>query len=145
MPDSPYILLVDDNPDDVDLTILALKRSDLNCEIVVANDGIEALRLLHGDVDHAPTLDTLPRVILLDINMPKLNGFDVLRALRQHPRTRSQPVVILTSSREELDIAEGYANGANSYIRKPVDYSNFTEAVKQLGLYWMVWNERPMT
>lgn len=145
MSESPYILLVDDNPDDVDLTILALKRSDLHCEIKVAYDGIEALRMLLGDADSAPTLDSLPRVILLDINMPKLNGFDVLRTLRQHPRTKSQPVVILTSSREEHDIAEGYANGANSYIRKPVDFSNFTEAVRQLGLYWTVWNEHPIS
>ncbi len=144
MSESPYILLVDDNPDDVDLTILALKRSEINCEIVVANDGIEALRMLIGDADSAPTLDILPRVVLLDINMPKLNGFDVLRTLRQHPRTKSQPVVILTSSREEHDIAEGYANGANSYIRKPVDFTNFTAAIKHLGLYWIVWNERPV-
>lgn len=141
MPETDFILLVDDNPDDVDLTILALKRSHLDCDVVVARNGFEALKMLHGDEVIDPTLRILPKVVLLDINMPVMNGFDVLKALRAHPRTRSLPVVILTSSREEQDIASGYANGANSYIRKPVDFTNFTEAVKQLGMYWLVLNQ----
>lgn len=141
MTHSTDILLVDDNPDDVDLTVMALKRSHLQCEVIVARDGTEALAMLIGSKSQPPTLAELPRVVLLDINMPKLNGFDVLKSLRQHPRTVSLPIVILTSSKEEADIASGYANGANSYIRKPVDFRNFIEAVNQLGQYWLVYNE----
>lgn len=139
--DSIHILLVDDNPDDVDLTVMALKRSHLQCEVIVARDGTEALSMLVGTNGNPPTLNELPRVVLLDINMPRLNGFDVLKSLRQHPRTASLPVVILTSSKEEADIANGYTNGANSYIRKPVDFRNFIEAVHHLGQYWLVYNE----
>lgn len=138
-----FILLVDDNPDDVDLAVMALKRSHLQCEVVVARDGFEAMRMLIGTETGEPLLLDLPRVVLLDLNMPKLNGFDVLKALRAHPRTAKLPVVVLTSSKEESDIASSYASGANSYIRKPVDYRSFTEAVQQLGLYWLVWNETP--
>jgi two-component system response regulator len=141
MPEPDFILLVDDNPDDVDLAILALKRNHLDCDVVVARTGFEALKMLHGDDVLDPTLRILPKVVLLDINMPVMNGFDVLKALRAHPRTQALPVVILTSSREEQDIASGYANGANSYIRKPVDFANFTEAIKQLGMYWLVLNQ----
>lgn len=137
------ILLVDDNPDDVDLTVMALKRSHLQCDVIVARDGAEALAMLIGSASHPPSLATLPRVVLLDINMPRLNGFDVLKSLRQHPRTAALPIVILTSSKEEADIASGYKGGANSYIRKPVDFRNFIEAVNQLGQYWLVYNETP--
>ncbi len=141
MLDPDYILLVDDNPDDVDLAILALKRSHLDCDIVVARNGFEALKMLHGDSSALPSLRVLPKVVLLDINMPVMNGFDVLQAFRAHERTQSLPIVILTSSKEEQDIAKGYAYGANSYIHKPVDFANFTEAIKQLGMYWLVLNQ----
>lgn len=132
-------MLVEDNQDDIDLTIMALEKSNILNDVIVAKDGEQALQKLNGLEDDDPPI--LPAVILLDINMPKMNGLEVLREIRSNDRTRRLPVVILTSSREEQDIIRGYDLGANSYIRKPVDFDNFVQAVKQLGLYWLVLNE----
>ncbi len=133
------ILLVEDNPDDVDLTIMALEKSNILNKVKVARNGEEALDMLHGLNGVEP--QALPAVVLLDLNMPKINGLEVLKEIRSNERTRRLPVVILTSSREEQDIIRGYDLGANSYIRKPVDFENFVSAVRQLGLYWLVLNE----
>jgi two-component system response regulator len=135
------ILLVEDNPDDADLTKRALAKNNIAHQLVVAGDGAEALDYLIGD-GNTP-LSELPAVVLLDINLPKINGLEVLRRLREHPRTKLLPVVILTTSREEHDLATAYNNHANSYIRKPVDYHKFVEAVGLLGLYWLGANEQP--
>lgn len=135
------ILLVEDNPDDEDLTIRALRQNRIANAVVVARDGEEALRLLLGTgPDAAPPL---PEVVLLDLKLPKVDGLEVLRRLRAEPRTRLLAVVVLTSSREDRDLVEAYALGANSYVRKPVDFAQFVEAVRQLGLYWLVLNEPP--
>ncbi len=134
-----HILLVEDNPDDVDLTIMALEKSNILNNVKVARNGEEALDMLHGPNGDEPQL--LPAVVLLDLNMPKINGLEVLKEIRENEWTRRLPVVILTSSREEQDIIRGYDLGANSYIRKPVDFENFVSAVRQLGLYWLVLNE----
>lgn len=134
-----HILLVEDNQDDIDLTIMALEKSNILNDVVVARDGEQALEKLIGPIVEEPP--KLPALVLLDINMPKMNGLEVLRVIRSNERTRRLPVVILTSSREEQDIIRGYDLGANSYIRKPVDFDNFIQAVKQLGLYWLVLNE----
>jgi len=133
-----HILLVEDNPDDVELTIMALEQSGILNQVKVARDGEEALRMLlgTGSQEHSK----LPAVVLLDLNMPKINGLEVLKEIRSNERTRRLPVVILTSSGEERDIVQGYDLGANSYIRKPVDFENFVHAMKQLGLYWLVLN-----
>jgi two-component system response regulator len=131
------ILLVEDNPDDVELTKRAFKKSNLANELVVARDGEEALELLLGDNRLIPTL------VLLDLKLPKIDGMDVLCRIRDDERTKLYPVVILTSSMEESDLIKGYKNGANSYIRKPVDFEKFVEAVQNLGLYWLVLNEPP--
>lgn len=131
------IVLVEDNPDDQTLTLRALKKQNLANEIVVLNDGVEALAFL---------LDPekpLPHLLLLDLKLPKLDGLQLLRRLRSEPRTQLLPVVVLTSSDEDRDVIEGYRLGANSYIRKPVDFNQFTEAVRQLGLYWLVLNQSP--
>jgi two-component system, response regulator len=138
------ILLVEDNPDHVALTIRALKKNHIANEVVVANDGAQAIDMLfgRGDFDGRPV--TLPSVVLLDLKLPKVDGLEVLRALRAEDRTRLLPVVILTSSDEEQDILQSYRSGANSYIRKPVDFMQFLEATKQLGLYWLVLNEGPI-
>ncbi len=138
------ILLVEDRSDDVELTIRALKKNKIANDVVVASDGAEALDYLLGTGKHAGRdVTQLPSVVLLDLKLPKLDGLEVLRRLRENPRTRLLPVVILTSSREEQDLVKGYALGANSYVRKPVDFSQFTEAIRQLGLYWLVLNEAP--
>lgn len=139
------ILLVEDNPDDEALTLRAMKKNNILNEVVVARDGEEALDYLFGTGKYAgrDTSDQ-PQVILLDLQLPKINGIEVLRRLRADPRTAIQPVVILTTSSEEKDIISSYASGANSYIRKPVDFNQFIEAVKQLGLYWLVLNESPV-
>ena len=131
------ILLVEDNPDDVDLTIRALKNSKIANEIVVAGDGEEALELLLGKTR------LVPAVILLDLKLPKIDGLEILRRIRADNRTRLLPVVILTSSNEESDLVQGYELGANSYMRKPVDFNQFIEAVHTLGLYWLILNEPP--
>ncbi len=141
----PVILLVEDNADDEALTMRALKKNNITNKIVVARDGVEALDYLFARGAHAGRdTGTQPAVILLDLKLPKLDGFEVLRELRADNRTRLLPVVILTSSKEQQDIANGYHLGANSYVRKPVDFQQFVEAVRQLGLYWLVINEEPV-
>jgi len=137
------ILLVEDNPDDVALTLRALKKNNISNKIVVASDGVEALDYLSGTGAYAGHDIVQPELILLDLKLPKLDGFEVLKKVRADPRTRFLPVVILTSSKEQRDIVDGYGLGANSYIRKPVDFQQFVEAVRQLGLYWLILNERP--
>ena len=138
------ILLVEDNPDDELLTRRALKKNSIGNEVVVARDGVEALDYLFGTGAHeGRDLSELPQVMLLDLKLPKIDGLDVLRRVRADERTRLLPVVILTSSREQQDLVDGYGCGANSYIRKPVDFAQFIEAVRQLGLYWLVLNETP--
>ena len=139
------ILLVEDNPDDEALTLRALKKNGIMNEVVVAHDGAEALEFLIGPEGSAKRLEALPAVTLLDLKLPKLDGLEVLRQLRANARTRLLPIVILTSSKEESDLLTGYANGANSYVRKPVDFTQFVEAVRQLGLYWLLLNEGPPT
>lgn len=138
------ILLVEDNPDDELLTLRALKRSNVLNRIVVARDGVEALDYLFGRGAYASRdITILPQLILLDLKLPKLDGLEVLQQIRADPRTCLLPVVILTSSDEERDIVASYQLGANSYIRKPVDFGQFTQAVQQLGLYWLVLNQSP--
>ena len=140
--DNKIILLVEDNPDDEALTLRALQKNNIRNVVVVARDGAEALDYMFGTGAYAGRdIRLLPQVILLDLKLPKLGGLEVLECLRADPRTRLAPVVILTSSKEEQDLIQGYKLGANSYIRKPVDFDQFTEAVRQLGLYWLVLNE----
>lgn len=138
------ILLVEDNPDDEALTIRALTKNNIMNEVMVARDGVEALDFLfcRGAWAHRDPADA-PAVVLLDLKLPRVDGLEVLTRLRDHEATRLQPVVILTSSKEERDLIEGYRLGANSYIRKPVDFSQFAGAIGQLGLYWLVLNETP--
>lgn len=136
------ILLVEDNADDEKLTLRALKKNNICNEVVVARDGAEALDYLFGTGAYSGrNLSVMPQVVLLDLNLPKLDGLDVLRRLRAHERTKFLPVVILTSSNEERDRINSYGLGANSYVRKPVDFNQFSEAARQLGLYWLVLNE----
>lgn len=138
------ILLVEDNPSDIDLTKRALANANIANKVVVAEDGQEALDYLFG-TGHYAGRDAAPllAVVLLDLKLPKVDGLDILRRIRANRRTKRLPVVILTSSQEEQDIAAGYDLGANSYIRKPVDFSQFAEAIKSMGLYWLVLNEPP--
>ncbi len=135
------ILLVEDNEDDIDLTLLAFKRSRLANEVTVARDGAEALRLLHGTADAPPQAH--PAVVLLDLKLPGVDGFEVLRQIRAHPLTRHLPVVVLTSSAQERDLVQTYASGANSYIVKPVDFEQFLESAQQIGMYWLMLNRTP--
>jgi two-component system response regulator len=138
------ILLVEDNPDDEVLTLFALKDSNVMNEITVAHDGAEALDFLFGTGRFdGRDLSIMPQLILLDINLPKMNGMEVLQRIRSDKRTKYLPVVMLTSSREEQDKISSYELGANSYIRKPVNFEQFAESVRQLGLYWLVMNEVP--
>lgn len=138
------ILLVEDNPDDELLTLRALKRSNILNEVVVTRDGAEALDYLFGQgLYEGRDMSITPQVVLLDLRLPRLDGLEVLSRLRADDRTRFLPVVILTSSDEEKDIVESYRLGANSYVRKPVDFAKFIEAVRQLGLYWLVLNQGP--
>lgn len=138
------ILLVEDNPDDVELTLHALRKEKLGNHIHVARDGEEALDFLFCRGSYAQRrFDHPPRVVLLDLKLPKVDGLQVLRELKDNPRTKAIPVVILTSSREEKDMVNGYKLGVNSYIQKPVDFDKFRETVKQLGLFWLVVNEPP--
>jgi len=138
------ILLVEDNPDDVELTLRAFKNGNIRNEVVVARDGAEALDYLFGTGTYAGRdADIMPAVILLDLRLPKIDGLEVLRRMRGDERTKLLPVVILTSSKEERDLLNGYKLGANSYIRKPVDFVQFSEAIRQLGLYWLIINEPP--
>ncbi|MDI7246095.1 MAG: response regulator [Bacillota bacterium] len=136
------ILLVEDNPDDVTLTLRALKKSNVLNEVVVARDGQEALDYLASAGDPtSPDPHPMPQVVLLDLKLPKVGGLEVLRRMRADEKTRLVPVVILTSSNEERDVIEGYSLGANSYVRKPVDFTHFMEAIRQLGMYWLLLNE----
>ncbi|MGR9106777.1 MAG: response regulator [Gammaproteobacteria bacterium] len=139
------ILLVEDNPDDELLTIRALRKSNISNQIVVAHDGKEAIDYLFGgqQCDSAEAFERLPALVLLDLKLPKIDGLEVLRRIRSEKATRRLPVVILTSSREQQDLLDGYELGANSYVRKPVNFDDFLEAAKQLGLYWMLLNEPP--
>lgn len=132
------ILLVEDNPDDEVLTLRALRKNNITNEVIVARDGQQALDYFFGE---GASARLAPTVVLLDLKLPKIDGLEVLRRIRADQRTCSQPIVILTSSKEEQDIITGYRLGANSYIRKPVDFSQFIEAIRQLGLYWLVLNE----
>jgi two-component system response regulator len=136
------IMLVEDNPDDEALTLRAFKKNNVLNEVVLARDGVEALNYLLGSASGGlPGARALPQVVLLDLKLPKIDGLEVLRRLRADPRTHNLPVVMLTSSGEESDILRCYELGVNSYIRKPVDFTKFVEAVQQLHLYWMVLNE----
>jgi two-component system response regulator len=144
MNNEKIILLVEDSPDDVTLTRRVLEKHGVANRIVEAHDGVEALDYLFGTGAHAGRdLRQQPQLVLLDLKLPKVDGLEVLRRVRADPRTKLQPVVILTSSREEKDVVAGYALGANSYVRKPVDFTEFSEAVRQLGLYWILFNETP--
>jgi two-component system response regulator len=139
-----FILLVEDNADDEALTIRALKKNNIRNEVVVTRDGAEAVNYLLGrGAYEGRDTSVLPQIVLLDLKLPKLDGLDVLRAIRGDERTKRLPVVILTSSKEDRDLLSGYELGANSYVRKPVDFTEFAEAVRQLGLYWLVLNESP--
>jgi CheY-like chemotaxis protein len=138
------IMVVEDNPDDEELTLRALRQAKIANEIVVTRDGNEALEFVFGTGQYAGrNLDRMPAVILLDLKLPKLNGLEVLKRLRSDPRTKLIPVVVLTSSSEDEDMLRSYQVGANSYVRKPVEFGAFANAVSQLGLYWMLLNETP--
>lgn len=138
------ILLVEDDPDDEALVVRALRKNLVKNEVVVVRDGAEALEYLFATGAYASRdPSVMPAVVLLDLKLPKVDGLEVLRRIRAHERTRLQPVVILTSSSEEQDLINGYSLGANSYVRKPVDFVEFTRAVQQLGLYWLLVNEPP--
>ena len=138
------ILLVEDNPDDEALTVRALKKHNIANNIVVARDGVEAVDFLFGTGQYAgrDVVET-PQIVLLDLKLPKMDGIEVLRRIRANPGTEMLPVVILTSSKEESDVIEGYRNGCNSYVRKPVNFDEFLEAARHLGLYWLLLNEGP--
>ncbi len=139
------ILLVEDNPDDEALTLRALKKNNIGNEVVVARDGAEALDYLFGRGRYAGCDPAeRPAVVLLDLKLPKVDGLEVLQNIRRDPRTELIPVVILTSSKEEQDLIDGYRMGANSYVRKPVNFDDFIAATRQLGLYWLLLNEQPL-
>ena len=138
------ILLVEDNPDDEALALRAFKKINLSNQIVVVRDGVEALDFLFATGSHANRdVTDLPSVILLDLKLPRIDGLKVLQRIRAHPVTRLVPVVLLTSSKEEQDVVQSYDRGANSYVRKPIDYNEFVKAVSQLGVYWLLLNEDP--
>jgi two-component system response regulator len=138
------ILLVEDNPDDEELTLRALKKNKILNEVVVAHDGVEALDYLFGrGAYEGRDTGNQPQVVLLDLNLPRIGGLDVLRSIRADPRTKLLAVVVLTSSREDEDLVRSYSLGANSYVRKPVDFTQFSDAVKTLGLFWLLLNEAP--
>lgn len=136
------VLLIEDNPDDIELTMLAFEKNGLTNELLVANDGVEALEILHGTAAAANVARI--GVVLLDLKLPRVDGLQVLRAIRADERTRLLPVVVLTSSREEHDLIESYKLGVNSYIRKPVEFDAFVEAARHIGMYWLLLNERPL-
>ncbi|HMN26933.1 MAG TPA: response regulator [Caldilineaceae bacterium] len=143
-PDNRTILLVEDNPDDVALTVRALRRSKVVNDLVVTSDGIEAMNYLLGGGQYAGrNLSQMPRVILLDLKLPNFSGLEILQRLRSEPLTRMLPVIVLTSSREERDIAASYQLGATSYMRKPVDFDTFIELIKVIGAYWLDYTEPP--
>ena len=136
MPENPKILLVEDNRDDEELALLAIESSGVNCEVEVARDGAEALELLFGR-------SKLPRLVILDLKMPKLSGLEVLQAMRKDLHTKYVPVVVLTSSSEERDLVDAYSFGASSYIRKPIDLEDFNRIMAGICSYWLLWNENP--
>jgi two-component system, response regulator len=139
------ILLVEDNPDDEALTLRALRKNNISNRVVVAHDGVEALDYLFGTGTHAGRdVSDQPQVVLLDLKLPRIDGLEVLRRLRADERTRLLPIVVLTSSKEEQDVINGYKFGCNSYVRKPVNFDEFLEAARQLGLYWLLLNEAPI-
>ena len=141
---SDVILLVEDNPDDEALTIRALNRNNISNEVFVARDGVEAMDYVFAKGVHSERdINDLPRLVLLDLKLPKADGLEVLKQIRADERTKRLPVVVLTSSKEEQDLVDSYNLGVNSYIRKPVDFTLFSEAVRQVGLYWLVLNEPP--
>lgn len=137
------VLLVEDNPDDVDLTLRAFKRNNFMNPIAVARDGVEAVDYLLGTGPHAAAPPELPAIVLLDLKLPKLDGLEVLERVRASERTRLTPIVLLTSSGEQSDLVAGYARGVNSYIRKPVTFERFVEAIRTVGNYWLLLNELP--
>lgn len=140
----PKVLLVEDNPDDEALTLRAFRKSNLTNEVIVARDGVEALDYLMGTGTYSGRdPNDKPQLVLLDLKLPKLDGLEVLQHIRENENTRMLPVVILTSSKEQEDLVQSYSLGANSYIRKPVDFNQFVQAVQQLGLYWLVLNQYP--
>lgn len=136
------ILLIEDNPDDEALTLRALKKNNIANEVVVARDGAEALEVLFHQGAHAHRAPTLPALVLLDLNLPKIDGLGVLKRIRAEERTKMLPVVVLTSSKQDDDIVASYSNGANAYVRKPVEFADFMEAMKTLGMFWLILNER---
>jgi two-component system response regulator len=141
---SKTILLVEDNPDDVALTLRAFKINNISNKIIVTGDGAEALDYLFGRGKYADRdIKDLPVLVLMDLKLPKISGLDVLKSIRQDMALKLVPVVILTSSSQEEDIINGYKMGANSYIRKPVNFNDFQEVIKYVGLYWLIWNEPP--
>ena len=143
---SKTILLVEDNPDDIELTLRSLKKHNISNELIVKRDGQEALDYLFSEGAYAGgSANPQPTLILLDIKLPKLNGLEVLKRIRSDERTRTLPVVILTSSNEERDVIDGYNNGCNSYIRKPIDFTEFSDAIGRLGIYWLLLNEPQVT
>lgn len=143
MVNDDVILLVEDNDDDEVLTLRALKKNRIANEVVVARDGVEALDYLFGTGAHAGRDTSVqPQVVLLDLNLPRISGHEVLTRMRADPRTKYIPVVVLTSSREEEDLLQSYSRGANAYVRKPVEFGEFNEAVKTLGLFWLLLNEK---
>jgi CheY-like chemotaxis protein len=138
------ILLVEDNPDDVDLTLRAFRKSNIANEVIVVRDGVEALDYLFATgAYHTRDPNALPQVVLLDLKLPRIDGLQVLERVRANPKTRLLPVVILTSSTEDGDRLSGYSRGANSYIRKPVDFEEFVDAVRHIGMYWLLLNQSP--
>lgn len=142
--DNRFILLVEDNTDDEELTLRALRKNNIHNRVVVARDGVEALEFLHGTGPHAGRdVSLLPTMVLLDLNLPRLNGKEVLQRIRADRRTRTLPVIILTSSDEDRDRLDSYGEGCNSYVRKPVDFSEFVEAAGRIGLYWLLVNVPP--
>jgi len=141
--ETKVILLVEDNPDDEALTLRAFAKNNIGNRIVIARDGAEALDWLFKRGQHAERSEPEPQIVLLDLKLPKVDGLEVLRQMRDDPRTKLMPVVILTSSKEESDVLRGYELRANSYIRKPVDFARFVEAVREIGMYWLVLNEPP--
>jgi len=141
--ETKVILLVEDNPDDEALTLRAFAKNNIGNRIVVVRDGAEALDWLFRRGQYSERHDPEPQIVLLDLKLPKVDGLEVLRQMRDDPRTKLMPVVILTSSKEESDVLRGYELRANSYIRKPVDFARFVEAVREIGMYWLVLNEPP--
>ena len=144
LPGAVEILLVEDNPRDAELALRALKRHNLANHVVWVRDGAEALDIIFGSsADPAAPINHSPKLVLLDLKLPKVDGHEVLRRIKSDPRTRAIPVVVLTSSREEADLLRAYENGTNSFVVKPVDFDSFVDAVRQLGLYWLLLNEVP--